>query len=153
MVLGSGSSAISSSGLPLIPIVVALIAGLVIGFVAAGYMQPDGSGAVTTARLSDEDKNFLVGVANAQVDLTTRLTAQQSAGLDWCTAGGGQWFTNQRQGQLAVTGQQAQQLQQQGGQVVQAADGNFLATVVLIDRSSCVVVPTNVAAGQQQAGQ
>lgn len=144
---GSGSE----SGLPLGMIVVALVVGLAIGYLASNYFA-GGQQQVASSGLTVEDKNFLVSVANAQVDLLTRQTALQSASLDWCTASGGQWLTLTRNAQVNVTSEQAQQLQQQGAQVAQQ-DGNLLATVVLIDRSSCVIVPTQAgAAGQQRGG-
>ncbi len=122
-----------------VPIAVALVAGLIAGYLAANYASPQGE---VFTKLSSEDKNFLVQIANAQVELTTTLTAQQSALVDWCTAAGGLWLTQQSQNQIPVNAQQAQQLQQQGAQVVQQQDGSIVATVMLLDRSSCVVVPT-----------
>ena len=100
--------------------------------------SPAGIPGKAATKLNDDDRNFLVQVANAQVELITRLTAEQSAIVDWCTAGGGQWLTNQRQAQVNVTSQQAQQLQAQGSQVVQQ-DGNFLAQVVVLTQAGCVL--------------
>ncbi|GEM_PF-6546828 len=152
MALGMGSSRVSSSELPIALIALVLVAGLVAGYAAGNFAplspqgQPGtdaGTGSGFTTKLSNDDRNFFVQVANAQVG----LMAQQAATVDWCTAGGGLWLTQQRQGQVPVTAEQAQQLQRQGAQVVQQ-DGNFLATVVLFDRGSCVVVPTKGQAGQ-----
>ncbi len=163
MGIGSGSSSSSFSGLPVMLAAVALIAGLAIGFVAAGYVAANysgGGGSVIVnndnflvgssgqkvfTSLSNEDKNFLVQMANAQVDLTTRLTAQQSASVDWCTALGGKWLTSQNQSEQPVSAQDAQLIQQSGGKVTQNQDGTFTATVVLLDRSSCAVLPTTQA--------
>ena len=150
MGLGMGSGRMSSSSeLPVALIAVVLVAGLIVGY-AAGNFAPlspaqaqQGTGSGFT-KLSNDDKNFFVQVANAQVS----LMAQQAATVDWCTAGGGLWLTQQREGQVPVTAEQAGQLQGQGGQVVQSADGKLLATVVLFDRGSCVVVPTQGKAGQ-----
>ncbi|VVB99494.1 Uncharacterised protein [uncultured archaeon] len=132
-----GQNALVQGGSSLGIAAICLVLGLAIGFVAAGFVGPQQKAPLG---LSMEDKNFLVQIANSQVDLTTRLTAQQSASLDWCTASGGQWFTNARQTELAVSAQDAQQYQSKGASVRQQ-DGNFFATVVLLDRGSCVVVP------------
>lgn len=125
----------------IIGVVVALLVGVGLGYLAFSMTaaKPAAIG------MSDADKNFLVNIANAQVDLTTRLTALQqiqAVGLDWCTANGGQWQYITQPGTLQVTQQQAAELMKQGATVRQTQDGNYLAQVTLINQATCVVIPT-----------
>ncbi len=118
---------------------------LVVGL-AAGYLLFGASVKPTYVGLSDADKNFLINVANAQIDLTTRLTALQqiqAAGLDWCTANNGQWQYVTQQGTLQVSPQQASELIKQGVVVRQTQDGNYLAQVTLINQAACIVLSPN----------
>lgn len=135
-------------GTTLTPLFVAIIAivALVAGFAGGNYLagqQGSGAGQQQAVGLTLDDRNFIVTVANLQMGQITQATALQSAQLDWCTAGGGQWFTQARQAALPVTEQQAQQLRQQGANVQQLQDGNYVAAVILVDRGSCVAIPTN----------
>src|SRR3989344_991050 len=113
----------------LIGIVVALVVGFVGGSVLAGQneagMQGGSVGAGGDLTLSD--KNFIVNVANLQMAQITDATARQSVLLDWCTAGGGQWFPLTQNSAVNVTPEQAAQLRAQGATAQQLSDGNFVA--------------------------
>jgi hypothetical protein len=122
-----------------------LIVGLIVGLVA-GYFLFGASVKPAVVGLSDADKNFLINVANAQIDLTTRLTALQqvqAVGLDWCTANNGQWQYVTQQGTLQVTPEKASELIKQGFVVRQTQDGNYLAQVTLINQAACIMLSPN----------
>ncbi len=127
---------------------IAAIVALAVGFGAGSYLSGQGAGQGTGGPpqgngLTIADRNFIVNVANLQMDQLLQSTAAQAAGLDWCTAGGGQWVTQTRQAALNVTAEQAMQLQRQGAQVQRLQDGNYVAAVLLYDRGSCVAIPTS----------
>src|SRR3989344_6817025 len=92
------------------------IIALAIGLGAGMYFSGQGAAqpAQGSSGLTLEDKNFMINVANLQIDQIVNATAQQSVLLDWCTAGGGQWFPLTQNSAVNVTSQQAQQLKDQG---------------------------------------
>ena len=130
--------AIKKSTLLGIGIIVALVIGFAIGFFANPFLSgeknvlPEGPGFV----LTDLDKNFLVTLANSQVVLTAQKTALQS---DWCLANGGEWDASQQAGELQVTKEQADSLSSQGFNVYQAVDGNWIAKVIVFNRTGCIL--------------
>ena len=138
MSFGTSSGKGISSDFPVALLAIALVIGLVAGYVGAGFMSPGAGQGAGFTKLSDSDKNFMVQIANAQV----QLFAQQSAEVDWCTALGGKWLTAQKQAQQPVSKADAEALQKQGAIVTQKEDGSFEATVVLLDRGSCAVLST-----------
>lgn len=132
---GFGNMA-NDNNMMLIGVVVALVVGVGIGYFGGSTIAPQ------KVSLNDADKNFLVQVANAQVDLTTRFTgaqAAQAAALDWCTVNGGQWNLVQQPAVIPVSAQAAQQLQSSGYIVQQSQDGNYLARVAVLNQAGCVL--------------
>ncbi len=120
--------------------VVAVLLGLGIGYLAFGFNQqkPD-----VKASLSEDDKNFLIQLASDQVNLS-RVIALQAATFDWCTANGGQWVTYiEQQGPLPVSKDQADNLRNQGANVQQLPDGNFVVQALAL-QSNCILLPIGV---------
>lgn len=119
-------------------VVVAVLLGFGLGYFAFG----SNSQQVSKAALSEEDKNFLIGIARDQIDLTTRLTALQAANIDWCTANNGQWNYITQQATLPISKDQASVFLQQGANVQQLPDGNFVAQVLVLVQNGCILIPT-----------
>ncbi|MEM4257385.1 MAG: hypothetical protein QXD98_03425 [Candidatus Diapherotrites archaeon] len=119
-------------------VVVAVLIGFGVGYLAFGSNQQQPAKLF----LSEEDKNFLIGVARDQIDLTTRITALQAANLDWCTANGGAWNYVTQQATLPVSKEQAANLLQQGVDVQQLPDGSFVAQALVLAQNGCILVPT-----------
>ena len=120
-------------------IALAAIAGIVVGLVASPLVFGEQQGkeentVLPKAGLANEDKNFLVNIANSQVDLTTAKVAA----MDWCTINGVTWNIKQQRGQLQVATEVVDQLKAQNVDVVQLADGNWAASVLVVARDVCM---------------
>ena len=132
------------NGMKFTPLFLAIgvIVALIAGFAAGGYFagqQGNGAAAQDSGlALTLEDKNFIVNVANLQIDQIARATALQAVNLDWCTANGGVWNVNQRAAQVVVNSQVAAQLEQGGADVTQSQDGNWVANVAVLSRDVCI---------------
>lgn len=128
-------------------IVIGLIVGLIGGYFATGSLMQgnENTGMMPApeikAGLSDEDKNFMIGLAGQQVDATAFVLA---SAIDWCTANGGTWNVLQQPGQIEVSAETAQQLDAQGASVIQQEDGTWVADVAVIDRSTCILPQAKV---------
>ncbi|MDD5163936.1 MAG: hypothetical protein PHD95_07080 [Candidatus ainarchaeum sp.] len=121
-----------------VAIVIALVAGIVIGLFSSQFfgLWQGNVFSGNASGFSDQDKNFLVNLANSQIALTVNKVVAQS---DWCIASGGEWQTAQQPGELAISKEQAQSLETQGYSVSQKSDGNWIANVTILNRSSCVI--------------
>lgn len=114
-----------------------LVAGFIIGFLASGFLAGgagNSDGLVFGSRFNEADRNFLVDLANNQVNLTALRLAP---GLDWCTASGGQWNVTRQQGQVNVSEEIARQLGQSGADVTQTENG-WVANVAVLTRDQCI---------------
>jgi len=133
-------------------VVVALVVGLGAGFLlfsgSGGAMDGEAMKETAPVLLSEEDKNFLVSIANSQVDLTT---VRLASAIDWCTVNGGQWNFTQQQGQVQVDEATAQNLLGQGGDVVRTEEGVWLANVAVIARDTCIIPTQRPPAGTAPA--
>ncbi len=119
-------------------IVIALIAGIGIGLFSNLFFGL-GQGNVllgNASAFSEQDKNFLVNLANSQIALTVSKVVAQS---DWCIASGGQWHSLQQAGELPISKEQAQSLETQGYSISQKSDGNWFANVTVLSRDSCII--------------
>lgn len=119
-------------------VVVALVVGFAAGFLVSGQtggnvLAPQGQAGA--AGLSVADRNFIVNVANSQVQLTAATLAGT---IDWCQANGGQWNIVQQRGTVDVNQEAASQLQQQGVEVSKDANGNYIASVAILSRDTCI---------------
>ena len=110
-----------------------VIVALAVGF-GAGHFLAGGPGSSATS-FSDTDRNFLVNVANSQIDLTT---ARLAAAVDWCVANGGTWNLTQQQGTVSVNAEVAAQLEKQGADVTKDVNGNYVAKVLVAARDTCI---------------
>ena len=84
------------------------------------------------AGLSDEDKNFLLSVANSQVQLNTLQN-------DWCLSNGGLWNETRKGSELEINPKTADSLKQQGITVIER-EGKFFANVLLVERNGCIFI-------------
>ena len=115
-----------------------VVVAFAIGFGAGTYLngQADAVEAGNTYNgFTQSDRNFLITVANSEADL---IAARTAAIVDWCVASGGQWNIIQQNGQVAVNQQTAEQLTQAGADVVQDANGNYIANIAIISRDTCI---------------
>jgi putative hemolysin len=83
---------------------------------------------------SQDDKNFLISLSNAQLSLYSQILNSQN---DWCTQKGGEWNITQQDGEFLVPEEQALRLEEQGAKI-EKRDGNWFARVVLIRRDGCI---------------
>lgn len=119
-------------------VVIALVVGFILGgfFPLFGSASDSGSEPAPEFSLSMDDKEFLVELANSQVDLTAAKTAAVS---DWCTSNGGVWNESYQRGELEVSEDIVPALEGQGVTVTER-DGKFYASVVLVTRNGCIFV-------------
>ena len=120
----------------ILPIAIVAIVALIVGFVAGNYFLGQGeNGTAQYGGFTQSDRNFLVTVANGEVEL---ISARVAAIVDWCTANGGQWNIVQQNAQVPVNEQIASQLTQAGADVRQDQNGNYIANVAVLSRDTCI---------------
>ncbi len=120
-------------------IVIALIAGIGIGLFSNLFFGVNPGNVLSGnafESFSDQDKNFLVTLANSQIALTVNKVVEQS---DWCIASGGQWHNVSQAGELSISKEQALEFEEQGYSVFQKSDGNWLVNVTVLNRDNCIV--------------
>ncbi len=115
-------------------IVLALAIGFGLGFFSSSFFSE--KQVFGKDFLGDQDKNFLVTLANSQIALTVNKVVEQS---DWCLASGGQWHNVSQAGELSISKEQALEFEKQGYSVFQKSDGNWLVNVTVLNRDSCIV--------------
>ncbi|MFH1588021.1 MAG: hypothetical protein ABIA76_01630 [Candidatus Diapherotrites archaeon] len=113
-------------------LIAVLIAGMVLGNLFPLNAEETGIPIIEGNKLSDSDKNFMVGLANLQTDLI--LTKN-----DWCVANGGIWNESIESGELAVTPELAQQIQEAGGTVAEN-EGKLSVQAEVIRRDGCIFI-------------
>jgi hypothetical protein len=87
---------------------------------------------VVQGTLSDEDKQFLIGLADQQL----MVTASQS---DWCLALGGVWNESTETGTMEISDELAEAVQEAGGTVTER-EGTYLVSADLIKRDGCILI-------------
>ncbi|MCX8158607.1 MAG: hypothetical protein N3D73_02975 [Candidatus Diapherotrites archaeon] len=106
---------------------------VIISFVA-GFLTKDFFGTNKQQKiivnLSEEDKNFMLNLANAQ----SNLTALKS---DWCLAKGGIWYEPKQETTIEINYQTAQELRTKGIRVIEK-DGKYYTDIVLVRREGCI---------------